>query len=399
MEIINIIENNIPEGQKLEFKQYVFEDGKFNRLVEKSKNNLVKEIIAFANSVGGTIIIGISEDEKHNPNDVIDIGVDNATFETWQQSFRQFISAKIKPVIHGIDLKLHNYEGKSLISISIPKSIMKPHAFDDGNKDSFFIRYGNTINSMRLEELRSAFHERDIIQSRVLNFKNERISKILSGEVMGPLEDDSLLVLHIIPDWSMGLNSYVNLKEFKEDYKIDVFSPSRDLNSKIRRGWSNFNYDGLRIFYGDQTGAIDSYTQVFYNGSLECVERRMMNAPTSHGNDETKIYRWDRMEVLLVEKIRDFIESLSDHELPKPYNIFLTLLNLNNKTAVGNSFGDSTPSGPITQTVIKIVPAYINEEVSLGEALFPLLTNLAHTFGYDYTSLYSNDGIPNPNVF
>lgn len=165
------------------------------------------------------------------------------------------------------------------------------------------------------------------------------------------------------------------------------------------RGWSNFNYDGLRIFYGDQTSAIDSYTQVFYNGSLECVERRMMNAPTSHGDDETRIYRWDRMEVLLVEKIRDFIESLSDHELPKPYNIFVTLLNLNNKTAVGNSFGDSTPSGPITQTLIKIVPAYINEEVSLGEALFPLLTNLAHTFVYDYTSLYSNDGIPNPNVF
>lgn len=34
MEIINIIKNNIPEEQKLEFKQYVFEDGKFNRLVE-----------------------------------------------------------------------------------------------------------------------------------------------------------------------------------------------------------------------------------------------------------------------------------------------------------------------------------------------------------------------------
>ena len=150
----------------------------------------------------------------------------------------------------------------------------------------------------------------------------------------------------------------------------------------------------------------DSLYFVFKNYSLialyftsECVERRMMNAPSSHGDDETRIYRWDKMEVLLVEKIRDFIESLSDHELPKPYNIFLTLLNLNNKTAVGNSFGDSTPSGPITQTVIKIVPAYINEEVSLGEALFPLLTNLAHTFGYDYTSLYSNDGIPNPNIF
>ncbi|WP_338487969.1 hypothetical protein [Ruoffia tabacinasalis] len=125
----------------------------------------------------------------------------------------------------------------------------------------------------------------------------------------------------------------------------------------------------------------------------------MMNDPSSHGDDETRIYRWDKMEVLLVEKIRDFIESLSDHELPKPYNIFLTLLNLNNKTAVGNSIGDSTPIGPITQTVIKIVPAYINEEVSLGEALFPLLTNLAHTFGYDYISLYSNDGIPNPNIF
>lgn len=86
-----------------------------------------------------------------------------------------------------------------------------------------------------------------------------------------------------------------------------------------------------------------------------------MHVPTSHGDVATSIYRWDRMEVLLVGKIRDFIESLSDHELPKPYNIFVTLLNLHKKTAVCNSFGDLTPSGPIAKTVIKIVPAYINE--------------------------------------
>ena len=57
---------------------------------------------------------------------------------------------------------MHNYNDTNLILINIPKSMVKPHAFDDGNKDTFYIRYGNTINNMRLDDLREMFKGREI---------------------------------------------------------------------------------------------------------------------------------------------------------------------------------------------------------------------------------------------
>lgn len=399
MDIVNIVENKLPEGQKLEFKKYFFEDGKFNRLLDKNKNALVKEITAFANADGGTIVIGIEEDENHNPLTLSDVGVNKENFETWEQSFRQFISAKIKPVIYGLTSKLVNYDDENLIMIEIPKSMMKPHAFDDGNKDSFHIRYGNTTNAMRLEELRSAFQDRDLLGQKIIQFRDNRLAKIYSGEVMGEIENQSLLVIHIIPEWSLGLNSYVDLKEFKENQKVDVLSPTRLNASERRRGWPSYNFEGLRIDTGEKEGLFDSYTQVFYNGIIECVEKRLMNVPSKYDQDKSIIFRWDRFEELLVEKIREFTQVLEEQNLPKPYNILVSLLNVKGKIATAGEWGDPTPSGALLQNIIKIIPAYYSDENGLEEALLPMMTNLAHVFGYEYSSLYTRDNLANSNIF
>lgn len=136
--IENILNEKLQEGQHLEYKDYYFENGKFNSLGQKQKNTLAKEICAFANAEGGTIVIGISEDKNHNPTEYSDTGVNQETFEQWEQSFRLFCKSKIRPVVHGIKCKLIDKDGNNLISIEVPKSIIKPHAFYDGNRDDFF---------------------------------------------------------------------------------------------------------------------------------------------------------------------------------------------------------------------------------------------------------------------
>lgn len=392
MKVIDLIENEIPESQTLEYKSYQFEDGKFSKLTDRDKNGLAKEITAFANSEGGTIVIGISEDGNHNPLEFKDTGVDESTFEMWEQSFRQYISAKIKPVLYGIECKLEKHQDSNIIIITVPKSLIKPHAFDDGNKDTFHIRYGNTVNVMRLEELRTSFQSRELIEQRILDFRDERIAKLYSGEQIGELGNNSAMLLHIIPEWSMYLNHHVNLTELKENYKLDVFSPTPSGNSVNRVGRAFYNHEGLRIEANDFEGELASYTQAFSNGIIESVEINLMNLPSRNNNSRTRIYQWNDFEQLLAIKLERFTKVLIDQGIPKPMYIFVSLVNVQGKFSIIGDLGVPTPSGPLTQNIIKITPGYLSSENTFSEAIYPLMTNLAHVFGLEKSLLYNAEG-------
>ena len=56
-----LIDNQVFENRELEYKDYSFEGGK---LPDKQRDKFMKEIAAFANTNGGTIIIGMQEDEN-----------------------------------------------------------------------------------------------------------------------------------------------------------------------------------------------------------------------------------------------------------------------------------------------------------------------------------------------
>jgi len=93
---------------------------------DRKRNELAKDICAFANSAGGTIIIGIGEDE-HKPT-ILDDGVDvrKASKEAVESALR----ARIDPRIDRLTIKeipnparrFHSY-----FVINIPRSMRAPH--------------------------------------------------------------------------------------------------------------------------------------------------------------------------------------------------------------------------------------------------------------------------------
>ena len=60
----DLIDNKVFENKELEYKDYSFAGGK---MPDKQKDKFMKEIAAFANTSGGTIIIGMQEDENRLP--------------------------------------------------------------------------------------------------------------------------------------------------------------------------------------------------------------------------------------------------------------------------------------------------------------------------------------------
>lgn len=385
----------LPEGQKLEYKQYTFNDGKFKNLEDNKKRKLGQIISSFANSNGGSIVLGIAEDDNHNPSTLRDVGVDQKSFESWEQSFRQYISSKIKPVIYGIDCYIEQIEDMNLIKIDVPRSLNKPHAINNGSKDELFIRYGNMTNPMLLDDLRNAFEDKSITENKIINFKNERLSMILGDEIYGDLDNDSVLVIHIIPETSTKLDNYVNLKKVEHDQNLDVFSPT-SLGSGHRQGNAIYNMDGLMIFYKSFSNAPSSYTQLFHNGSLEITEARLMNLINDVDGKEY-IYDWYEIEKLLASKIYTLSKVMEKAQIQKPYYVFTTLLNVKGKQSRG-SF-ELYPDSPIKRNIIHSVPSYINEETNFASSLFPLLTSLVNAFGIKDSSMYLEDGSPNMERF
>jgi hypothetical protein len=97
------------------------------------KTELSKDVSAFANSDGGSLIYGVTENrETHEPLE-IDVGYDPAAVtEEW---IEQVINSRIKPRIDGARIKavaLHSIRpGKILYVVYVPQSLRAPHMASD----------------------------------------------------------------------------------------------------------------------------------------------------------------------------------------------------------------------------------------------------------------------------
>jgi len=119
-----------PEGQFVEFKQSI-------------NSTLAREIVGFANTGGGTIVIGV--DDNGIIKGMRNINKDVSKIES--------ITRNCDPPI-SILINLEQKMGKDLLFIDIPDSPEKPHSCSDG----FFLRSGATTLKMTRNEIIHFLH-------------------------------------------------------------------------------------------------------------------------------------------------------------------------------------------------------------------------------------------------
>lgn len=250
----SLVDNKVFENKELEYKDYSFAGGK---LPDKQKDKFMKEIAAFANTNGGTIVIGMQEDENRLPVKLSGAGLAMADFDNWLSSFRQLVLSRIRPHLHGVECAPVELDDNNIaIVIYVPKSFARPHSFWDGNKDEFFMRYANGITYMDINDLRKEFLYSSGVQDKIRQFRKDRISMILANECVGDLGNDAKIVFHIIPEWSFELGNAVDFDKFINNTYFRPISGN---------GWDcRYNADGYCIYGIDyKTKKIDTYTQVF----------------------------------------------------------------------------------------------------------------------------------------
>ena len=118
--IQKLIGENEQEGPYLEYKS-----SDALRNTDGNKNEISKDVSAFANAGGGTIVYGVVEDDNNTP-DRIDDGVNPA--ETSKEWLEQVINSRIHRQIEGIEIFQILLESSNVIyAVNIPQSERAPH--------------------------------------------------------------------------------------------------------------------------------------------------------------------------------------------------------------------------------------------------------------------------------
>lgn len=384
--IDDILERKERESERLEFKSYVFDGGKFSSLSQKESDKFLKEICAFANTYGGTIVLGIREDDNHNPSEVVDTQVTEELFEEWEKTLRNKIATQTIPVLYGIKTEHLLCQEKNCIIITIPRSVLKPHAFNTGSRDEIYMRNGNTISPMRYNDLKHSFLELDHILQKIQEYRDERLSYLLNGDLDEVLIERPFLLLHIIPEQSLDMNTTVDLSKIIYN---SAFHPI------CIQGYSNysFNSDGLiKIKLGSGQAGLNSYIQVSLNGFLESMTLRLW------ADEEHYLPQWDDVEATVVKDIFSFCQELNHLGLGDVFHIGMSLVNAKGKYLPCRTYYNED-AFPINKNLIKtpFVRYALNDDYATS--VLPIFTKLSQTMGLAQSTLYDQNGQPDEKSF
>ena len=196
--------------------------------------DIKKEIIAFANTKGGKIFIGISDNGEV-------VGIDN--IDSNLQSLTGMINEGIKPsLIEHTQIKVEQYDNKDIIIIEIQSSPNKPYYLaDKGLKPSgVYLRHGSSSIQASDELIRKMIFEHSGLRFEEMTSKSQNLTfKYLESK----FNENNLIfnkskykILNIIDD----NNNYTNLGLLLSDecpysIKCAIYNGTNKLEFKDRK--------------------------------------------------------------------------------------------------------------------------------------------------------------------
>jgi len=254
--INTIVHNKIPESRIVEYKLELHSE------TDAGNKEFLKDISAFANTVGGYLIYGIHE-RKGTPVEIK--GVEVADFDKIKLRFESLLRTGVDPPIRGVDFVAVDFkDSKKVIVINVPKSISRPHVVKIKKHFRFYGRNSSGVHMLEVDELRRAFLASETLATRMRTFRNDRLAQIATGEGNARLMAGPKIVLHLIPESAFELGK-------KYDLKQDLISHLKLIGTRFH-GLSRYNFDGFISYRNErQSGEVSTYTQIFHNGIIEAV--------------------------------------------------------------------------------------------------------------------------------
>lgn len=156
-DILSLIKEGVPEDAFLEFKQVVLDPRKPPEKLDKERDDLVADFVAFANAQRGHLIVGVETDTHERATALVPMTGDQA--KRVATSLRDLAIAHIKPPISQevLDFQIDEHGSEWLVITRIPESENKPHMSAYGDRTRFTIRTGNRNREMAYDEISRLF--------------------------------------------------------------------------------------------------------------------------------------------------------------------------------------------------------------------------------------------------
>ena len=123
LEINQMIRDRVQENVHLDYKAS-------KAIVPSSRDDISKDVSAFANSDGGVLVYGVEEDKTTHLPVRIDDGVDDVICS--REWIENTITSRITPKVNDVRvLPLPVATGRSLYVVTVPRSDRGPHQASD----------------------------------------------------------------------------------------------------------------------------------------------------------------------------------------------------------------------------------------------------------------------------
>jgi hypothetical protein len=252
-----LIEERTLEGPYLDFKRDLpaaWNDG--------AKHELLADVTAFANAGGGHLVFGIDEDGNSQAAAIAPLILQNADQEV--RRLQDILLNQVEPRLPGIQVHTVPVDvaGKTgyVLIVRVPQSWHGPHRVK--TNQHFFIRDGARKRQLDVPEIRSLFLRSENQAQRVRDFRAERLSSILSGQLPHRLVDGPTLVMHLIP--MRAIQGLIQIDPVL--YAGERMLPLIGSTAALPR----LNVDGALVIRNPTPqGETYGYSQLFRNGFFE----------------------------------------------------------------------------------------------------------------------------------
>ncbi len=222
-ETINeLVSSKVLESKYLDYKQDISHTLKN----DETKIKILKDIVSFANSQGGDIIIGVTE-KGGVPIKIT--GIDLIKVDEIIRTIESISSGGVNPRIPKYEfnnpIPLPDNSEKVILILRIHRSYNTPHMLVYKDENRFWYRGIAKNEMMDLQQIKSSIDYSQNVEEKVKAFLMDRINIIESDEIPYPLKDSAKTVIHFIPISSFLENNYtVELSKIKNDSDSIAYS-------------------------------------------------------------------------------------------------------------------------------------------------------------------------------
>ena len=259
-DIERLITNSVAENLFLDYKQELKLD------TQDKKKEFLRDISAFANSEGGTLVFGVEEDRDDNskpnglPKSIIGFEVENldAFMLAADQLIKDGIDERLSPW-RFIPLTASN--GKLVLLLRITPSMRAPHMVSLGGDRRFYIRANNSRQEMSTSQIRDAVLRSDTVATAIHSMGRERAEKWRTHGIHGPF-----WMLHVVPLWRLPDSIDVTREDVVQKLNKLIFWQGGGFNQYR-------SVEGYKQYIRAASNGETCQVVAFRNGTLEFLDQ------------------------------------------------------------------------------------------------------------------------------